>query len=137
MTKEIEVARAGISRCSVSIDVIRIDNRQMTLSVFRQLPIGEESAESDLWGTVRYELDGRELWLVFSEGGRLFRRPLYLQWAPASNSRGTELLGRVIAARITGGDEERSANLEYQTWARDFVDREKVLAGLRQLFIAV
>lgn len=65
---------------SVSIKVIRVNNKQMTQAVFRQLPQGTEDKSSTLWGIVKYDGIGRYQgqWLVFSQSGKLFRRELDL-----------------------------------------------------------
>lgn len=84
MDKIIESKNASISTMSVTISAIQVGDRQMTLSVFRQLPItdlfDEDSMDGDvredleLWGIVRYALkDGGSEWVVASADGVLYR----------------------------------------------------------------
>src|SRR5512139_4296091 len=71
---DIETRNASISTLSVTIQALHVSGKQMTLAVFRQLPIRAETDDSELWGIVRYAIkDEGDLWLVFSKDGKLFR----------------------------------------------------------------
>lgn len=70
-----------ISTLSVELRVIQINNKQMTLSVFKQLPefsCGYPS-EANIWGYVKYKIgrNGASKWLVFSMDGVLYRSDMY------------------------------------------------------------
>lgn len=72
---EIETKNATLATMSVTINALHVNGKQMTLAVFRQLPIGVEKSEGDIWGIVRYSIkDEGDLWVVFSKDGRLYRR---------------------------------------------------------------
>lgn len=76
----------------VTIQVLRVDAKKMTIGLFRQLPTAEwldQDAHPDLslvrWGRVRYRIpkEGDE-WLLVEKGGQLFRcnidRPSLSPW---------------------------------------------------------
>jgi hypothetical protein len=87
--KPITAAEAHIVTATVSVQVIRIGKRQLTLSVFRQLPVkhildgfgdvGDLAGEP--WGTVNYHWDscgysrhdGPHVHVVWAQDGRLYR----------------------------------------------------------------
>lgn len=79
----VETKSASIETLSVQILALHVDGKQMTLSVFRQLPIakvfmadGNPHAAS-CWGLVRYSIKHEgDLWLVVSYSGRLYRCPI-------------------------------------------------------------
>jgi hypothetical protein len=74
---DIEVKRASLDTMAITVQAMHVDGKQMTLAVFRQLPISEEEPDDPLWGTVRYPIkDQGDLWLVFSHDGKLYRRAL-------------------------------------------------------------
>lgn len=64
-----------ISTVTVNIQVMKIGSKQMTITVFRQLPIEtifdrDGELVSDPWGWVNYD-EGK--WFVFSDDGILYR----------------------------------------------------------------
>jgi hypothetical protein len=89
--KTITTAEAHVITATVNVQVIRIGKKQMTLSVFRQLPRrhviwhdGEEMAlalRGEPWGLVNYfwdgcgysKADGDHLHVVWCGAGRLYR----------------------------------------------------------------
>jgi hypothetical protein len=76
---EIETKNASLDTLAVTILALHVSGKQMTQAVFKQLPEGKESDDSELWGIVRYSIkESGDLWIVFSSGGRLFRRALDL-----------------------------------------------------------
>lgn len=80
----IETKNASLDTLQVTIRALHVNGKQMTLAVFRQLPTDMEDDESELWGMVRYTIkDEGRLWLVFSRGGRLWRRSLW-RWEARS-----------------------------------------------------
>lgn len=92
MTKEIETTRVSIDVLSVSIRVLHIDRKQMTLAVFRQLPTvdlyqstGDLTADFTLWGTVRYLVDDCNRWAVGTRDGILWRGVVRLPYEFAAS----------------------------------------------------
>jgi hypothetical protein len=82
----IETQSASIDTLSVTIRALHVNGKQMTLAVFRQMPIREETPAAQLWGVVRYDIkDQGHLWLVFSDNGALYRRALNIQKRYPSN----------------------------------------------------
>ena len=76
---EIETKNASLDTLAVTIKTLHVNGKQMTLAVFRQLPIKNEDKNSELWGIVRYFIkDSGDIWLVFSDNGVLYRRALDL-----------------------------------------------------------
>ena len=77
----IETKAASLDTLSVTIQALHVNSKQMTLAVFRQLPIaqaynddGTLNAELAHWGIVRYNIkDEAPSWIVASKDGRLFR----------------------------------------------------------------
>lgn len=77
---EIETKTASLETFSVTVRALHVNGKQMTLAVFRQLPIRKEKPDDEKWGVVRYAIkDQGDVWLVFSGDGRLYRRALELQ----------------------------------------------------------
>lgn len=79
-TKPIFVENAEIKQMAVTINVMSVNKKQMTLSVFRQLPcadIIDESGDLDedflLWGIVRYSFNNSDVWALGSYDGELYR----------------------------------------------------------------
>src|ERR1700693_3610654 len=77
---EIETKNASLDTMSVTICALHVSGKQMTLAVFRQLPIAEvflsdgSLAPLTPWGLVRYDIKNEgAIWLVASLDGRLFR----------------------------------------------------------------
>lgn len=54
MRRIITTNEANIKECVVSVKVVRLDKRQMTLSVFRQIPVIKDHKEAIPWGWVNY-----------------------------------------------------------------------------------
>lgn len=74
---EIETKTASLETFSVTIRALHVNGKQMTLAVFRQLPVGHEQDGDSEWGQVRYTIkDSGDVWMVFSHDGRLYRRAL-------------------------------------------------------------
>jgi len=76
----IETKNASLDLMAVTIQALHVSGKQMTLAVFRQLPVAKAYADdgdlADLthWGLVRYNIkDEGDLWLVASHNGILFR----------------------------------------------------------------
>jgi hypothetical protein len=160
---EIETKNASLDTLAVTILALHVSGKQMTLAVFRQLPQGHEAPNSELWGTVRYQIkDEGYLWLVFSHNGRLYRRALDLSTPRTSKFLINELkisLDRaqqhiINCEKFYGADaltraqeqaEKIKAELSYEiemekesmeTQTSRF-NNEKRLSQLPQLFIAV
>jgi hypothetical protein len=80
----VEAKQASLSTLSVTIQALHVSGKQMTLSVFRQLPVDDVycfPSRHTLWGTVRYPLkhDGElvDEWVVAECYGTLFRGEAY------------------------------------------------------------
>lgn len=77
----VKTEQLGIKTATVSINVLQVDKKQMTLAVFRQLPVrrlfnretGGLNDGVDCWGIVRYGIGDISKWVVFSFSGKLFR----------------------------------------------------------------
>ena len=77
----ISSTEAKLKTLNVTIQALAVNGKQMTLAVFRQLPIGpiqndrrELLPEIRLWGLVRYNIkDEGDLWVVFDKDGILYR----------------------------------------------------------------
>lgn len=77
----VDISDVTLATATVTINVVQIGRKQMTLSVFKQLPENHETDDSQLWGIVRYEVkdkhgESEALWLVHSSNGKLFRRAI-------------------------------------------------------------
>ena len=152
---EIETKNASLDTLAVTILALHVSGKQMTLAVFRQLPEGVEQQGSELWGTVRYAIkDSGDLWLVFSNDGRLFRRALNLRapWADKFElleaERGLRLMEGRAAYQLPDfyenmNEARRIVASEYAAWKEEYdadvarYENEKKLSDLRQLFISV
>ncbi len=79
MSAPIEAREVSLQTATVSIQTLNVNGKQMTLAVFRQLPIitdHEDDPEgANLWGKVLYEIkdQGKE-WILLEHSGRLYRR---------------------------------------------------------------
>lgn len=82
---DIETKTARLDTLSVTIQALHVNGKQMTLSVFRQLPeteaIDEDSGllfeDAEYWGTVNYDFKKNgKLWVVLSKEGKLYRAEL-------------------------------------------------------------
>ena len=79
-SKIIETKQASLDTMSVTIKALHVNGKQMTLAVFRQLPMicpyndNGKPIEADFWGLVRYQIkeDG-DTWIVLSTNGILYR----------------------------------------------------------------
>lgn len=81
---EIETKRASLDTMAVTIQALHVDGKQMTLAVFRQLPvrdlIGRGGAFSGVpWGRVNYLAEGCHAHVVAQDGDSLFRSRVYLK----------------------------------------------------------
>jgi len=86
--RNISTSEATIQTASIEIKALTLNNKQMTLAVFRQLP-EQEVEETDVhWGLVRYTIGEKDLWLVFSREGKLYRAAVpALSWSDEENLR--------------------------------------------------
>ncbi len=154
--KSITITDASIKQVSIEVKVIKIDNKQMTLAVFRQLP--EERLIDHLtgklrgipWGRVNYHVEcsdavpvltyGHEVIdKVFQEKGRKHVDPhLHIVW-----QKGNELRRSIVrdwTFREWPSYEEYSENLtqdEIEHIAIAWLQSYAQLKALDQLFIAV
>lgn len=134
---EIETKNASIDTFCVTINTLHVSGKQMTISVFRQIPewncfsdSGEEDDDENftpnntikpgckLWGKVNYKIENINKWIVFSEDGILYRSGLS---AP------------MLSDYIQG----REGRLDYIYDRRSFNQILEMTKGLMQLFIAV
>ena len=78
----IETKSASLETMTVTIQALHVSGKQMTLSVFRQLPeLIERVTDYKLWGYVRCVAPSsqahspiyRSLWLIVSAQGMLYR----------------------------------------------------------------
>jgi hypothetical protein len=82
---EIETKSASLDTMTVTIQALHVNGKQMTMSVFRQLPAPDESwneqshPQARPWGWVKYKYRDATHWLVFSLNGQLWRRALRLR----------------------------------------------------------
>jgi|LakMenE01Jun11ns_1017448.scaffolds.fasta_scaffold9349488_2 hypothetical protein len=72
----IHTSKASIETFGVTIRLLHVDKKKMTLAVFRQIPKGEADDNSTNWGVVYYPHDDEQKWLVFSRGERLYKRAI-------------------------------------------------------------
>ena len=77
---EVETKHARLDTLAVTIQALHVNGKQMTLAVFRQLPVispyNEDGslAPMEYWGIVRYRINYLgSVWAVCSTGGRLYR----------------------------------------------------------------
>ncbi len=78
---EIEAKSASLDTMAVTIQALHVSGKQMTLSVFRQLPTisifddeGDPIHDAKPWGFVRYDIKGQgDEWAVISKDGKLYR----------------------------------------------------------------
>jgi hypothetical protein len=97
--RQITAQEATIKTASIEVKVLTLNGgKQMTLAVFRQLPVLEEAILDPQtlelrpipWGTVNYHPDcdnssARHLHVVWQQGNKLYRS---IEWSNASDSRG-------------------------------------------------
>ena len=78
----VRLERASIATATVSVRMIQIDKRKMTLALFRQLPEiklcggdGRANEEFSWWGRVNYQpqRDGPSMWMIGVLQGELCR----------------------------------------------------------------
>ena len=82
----------SLATMTVSINTLNVNNKQMTLAVFRQIPIMEINKNCHVWGIVKYEIkDFGDTWLVFSFNLCLYKYPLEIckpkEWIYSSKGR--------------------------------------------------
>lgn len=77
---EVETRAASLETLAVSIQALHVNSKQMTLAVFRQLPVASPYTDRgnllklEFWGLVRYPIkDEGDLWAVASFDGKLYR----------------------------------------------------------------
>lgn len=80
---EIETRSASLETLSVTIQALHVSGKQMTLAVFRQLPVTHAYNDDgslrpmEYWGIVRYAIkDEGDAWVICASGGSLYRCPL-------------------------------------------------------------
>jgi hypothetical protein len=113
--RQVRVSDVTVKTVGVTIQALKIGPKQMTLSVFRQLPTrpvlepscGRVHQQGRPWGLVRYFWDGcgqegKHLHVVWSDddGGQLYRdcvKPVRLEWATR-----TEVVGAVLEVKKAG-----------------------------------
>lgn len=99
----LKAAEASITTCTVTIKAIKINNRQMTHSVFRQLPTEplfdettlEIADNVNIWGWVNYKPSGEEesgTQFVVQKGERLVRCPSWVRHLGKQHSAWPHLL---------------------------------------------
>ncbi len=111
-SKPIFVENAEIRQMAVTVNVMSVNKKQMTLSVFRQLPcvnfIISESGYLDedflLWGIVRYSFDNINVWAVGSCDGELYRSSINYQRYRGTISTNNEAI-KGLAKILDGLDE--------------------------------
>ena len=133
MSKVVKAEEATLKTMAIAIRAISVNNKQMTLAVFRQLPTTEivdakgEKRELNYWGIVRYPIrDEGKLWAVAEVEGQLFR------------------------CRVIDADEAETENMFVSSLREMYGDRAQALVrenrlihskavkeSLEQLFIAV
>ena len=97
---DVETKSASLDTMAVTIQALHVSGKQMTLAVFRQLPIafayehdGHLNDELEHWGLVRYGIkDDGSRWLVASRDKKLFRCNVdYDKWWPSVQLANEEL----------------------------------------------
>lgn len=80
---EVLATEATVQTVSVRIQALMVNNKQMTIAVFRQLPIEQlfdehlQISPLRFWGRVLYPLDGINAWIVGeTDDGALIRCPI-------------------------------------------------------------
>jgi hypothetical protein len=155
---EIETKTASLETFSVTIQALHVNGKQMTLAVFRQLPVSHEETSDQLWGSVKYSIkDEGDFWLVFSSNGKLFRRRIDIYRPRLQTFSIQRDLEKAKSKRgswgYENGDEEYkkkieddirefeseldSAEQEHAQEMAYFEYSQKLLETLPQLFIAV
>jgi hypothetical protein len=148
------VGHAVVHTATVDVQVLRLDRRQMTLAVFRQLPERDIFRGGDgtpvllgrPWGRVLYTWGGSPEWadyyLVWQGGDRLYRMPLPLAdrlKKPVGRlglAKGYGFFGRLGLDWVWLGY-EGDCNDEALASYEEHLDRLEAFEGLPQLFIAV
>jgi hypothetical protein len=76
----IETQRATLDTLSVTIQALHVSGKQMTLAVFRQLPVASAYTKTgalddlEFWGFVRYPIKNQgDEWIVAAKNGSLYR----------------------------------------------------------------
>lgn len=77
-----QVKNIEISTMKINVASIQVEGKQMTLAVFRQLPINciynsnySINENINLWGVVRYQIPGylNSIWVIFEKDGILYK----------------------------------------------------------------
>lgn len=72
----------SVAAARVEIKILQVSGKQMTLSVFKQLPEKKQLERltkeqlAKIWGMVRYALNGVDAWLLLLDEGKLWRIPV-------------------------------------------------------------
>lgn len=90
MTTQVETRNASLDTLAVTIRALHVSGKQMTLAVFRQLPVMLQFYDTsgnlldlEYWGTVRYRFDYQHVWVICASDGVLYRAPTeYLRDRP-------------------------------------------------------
>jgi hypothetical protein len=128
----VETKAASIDTMAVTIQALHVSGKQMTLAVFRQLPIMREGAEAVPWGIVRYAIkDEGDLWLVFSDDGRLYRRALDLSfpWISKSAIHDAE---KKLQQAVNGLQHRQRLGMATDRWEKDVEEAQEWLVRARQ-----
>jgi hypothetical protein len=148
----LEAARASITTASVSIKTLRVDNRQLTQSVFRQLPVRELIDWRNLellgtvWGWVNYTPageDARPTQFVTQFGALLARTPVWLHVVQpltyesdyTSEGRRARIFQTVFFER-SGRAGVRSGTPEIEAYVNRWNGLVEDLRAVEQLYIA-
>jgi len=143
----IETHRADIATFSVTIQALHVNSKQMTLAVFRQLPVDNWQPGDEPWGIVKYDIkDQGDEWVVFSRENQLFRRTLIRSQANAFSSDLYYAERNLLLARTYKDSSKEQA--AYDATKRDYdlsalenkaaIERDTAIERARpQLFIAV
>ena len=80
----VETKSASLNTMSVTIQALHVEGKQMTLAVFRQLPIIDVNEDCSVWGRVLYSIkDEGDEWFVFSYKNCLYKNIVSLPKFPS------------------------------------------------------
>jgi hypothetical protein len=117
---EIETKNASLDTLAVTIQALHVSGKQMTLAVFRQLPIAKvlnddgTLANLDFWGLVRYHIkDESDLWAIGSFNGNLYRCDA-IPWAiSVKHAQYSEKEARIELQKYRAWESQHKA---YEAW---------------------
>ena len=136
----IDTKTASITTCTITVQAMTINNKQVTLALFKQLPTRRPIALDclNLWGIVNYYVDYQTRWAVGEQEGVLYRVGLI---GPTSDVDCPMTLAEAEAQVKwcrSGSDGRQIA--QAQRWVQDIKALEEnndLIGTLPQLFIAV